>query len=237
MRLGRDFALNGSASARVTAVLASDNATPADIVVERTMEFPGAAQPGSHNASGVTQAGLSESLDAGRGVRRRLRDVRARRQPERDADDGAGHVPDRHRPVVRTEQVAPANSRVTFYPRGEHAALATADFSTVDRVADAGQPGHRRTRDVLRRFPQWSRRARRHEPEHDLALRRRIHRRQRATAFETFLLLANTNTTETVATVDYLLDSGAVGQPQLPRSARQRFTVWVDQEGRSSTRG
>ena len=30
-----------------------------------------------------------------------------------------------------TEQVAPANSRLTFYPRGEHAALATADFSTV----------------------------------------------------------------------------------------------------------
>ena len=53
------------------------------------------------------------------------------------------------------------------------------------------------------------------------------------TAFETFLLLANTGTTDTVATVDYLLDNGQVVTRTYPLLARQRFTVWVDQEGRT----
>ena len=52
VRLGQEFGLNGSASARIRAV-AAGTTTPAPIVVERTMYFPGASNSGAHSASGV----------------------------------------------------------------------------------------------------------------------------------------------------------------------------------------
>src|SRR5690606_28293479 len=52
------------------------------------------------------------------------------------------------------------------------------------------------------------------------------------TAFETFLLLANTGTTAADVTVEYLLDSGQVVTLPYVVAPRSRFTVWVDQEGR-----
>jgi len=53
------------------------------------------------------------------------------------------------------------------------------------------------------------------------------------TAFETFLLLANTNATPVTATVTYQLDSGqTVVSPQV-LAPNQRLTVWVDDQGRT----
>ncbi len=130
VRLGADFSLNGSASARVSAVLASDSVTPADIVVERTMGFQGAAQQGSHNASGVTQAGLSQSwtLAEGSGGVFETFVLVANPNPTPTTVQ-ATYLTGTGQAFVTT-QVAPANSRLTFYPRGEHTALGTADFST-----------------------------------------------------------------------------------------------------------
>ena len=54
-----------------------------------------------------------------------------------------------------------------------------------------------------------------------------------ATAFETFLLLANTGVADSRVTVDYLLDTGGVVSRTYNVPARQRFTVWVDNEGRT----
>ena len=54
-----------------------------------------------------------------------------------------------------------------------------------------------------------------------------------STAFETFLLLANTGAVESHVTVDYLLDTGEVVSRVYTVPARQRFTVWVDNEGRT----
>ncbi len=233
VRLGSDFGLNGSASSRVTAVLASDAATPADIVVERTMYFRGATPRGSHNASGVTQTGLSASWTLA---------------------EGAGGVfdtfilvanPNPTPTTVRTTyltatgtsfestQVAPPNSRLTFYPRVEFPALASAEFSTqVDSLTsgnlviaeramyfDGFNSGH----DALGVT----------SPGTTWLFAEGFTGGNAATAFETFLLLANTNATETVATVDYLLDSGAVVSRNYTLGPRQRFTVWVDQEGRT----
>ena len=56
------------------------------------------------------------------------------------------------------------------------------------------------------------------------------------TAFETFLLLANTNASKTTATVTYQLDSGQAVTRDYELSPNQRLTVWVDQEGRTLRR-
>lgn len=233
VRLGSDFNLNGSASSRVTAVLASDNATPADIVVERTMYFPGAAQSGSHNASGVTQNGLSDRwvLAEGSGGVFETFVLVANPNPA-PTTVRATYLTGTGQSFV-TEQVAPANARLTFYPRGEHAALASADFSTViesltpgnlviaERAMyfDAFQSGH----DALGVTG----------PSTTWLFAEGFTGGNAQTAFETFLLLANTGTTDTTATVDYLLDNGQVVTRTYPLGPRQRFTVWVDQEGRT----
>ncbi len=178
--------------------------------------------------------GALADLDARRRLGRRLRDVRPR-----------GQSRTRRRPIVRATYLTgtgqsfvdrrrsrPANSRLTFYPRGEHAALATADFSTqiesltggnnviAERAMyfDAFRSGH----DALGVT----------SPSTTWLFAEGFTGGNAATAFETYLLLANTNATETVATVDYLLDTGAVVSRNYTLGPRQRFTVWVDQEGR-----
>src|SRR5690606_26251556 len=50
--------------------------------------------------------------------------------------------------------------------------------------------------------------------------------------FETFLLLANQHETDASVTVTYQLDTGEALTRVYTVPARQRFTVWVDQEGR-----
>ena len=233
VRLGSDFNLNGSASARVTAVLASDNATPADIVVERTMYFPGATQTGSHNASGVTQGGLSDrwTLAEGSGGVFETFILVANPNPTPTTvratyltGTGASFV---------TEQVAPANSRLTFYPRGEHGPLGSADFSTVIESLTAGNQVIAERAMYFDTFHSGHDALGVTGPSTTWLFAEGFTGGNAQTAFETFLLLANTSNTDTVATVDYLLDNGQVVTRTYPLLARQRFTVWVDQEGRT----
>lgn len=229
VRLGSDFSLNGSASARVTAVLASDNVTPADVVVERTMTFRGA---GSHNASGVTQSGLSSTwtLAEGSGGVFQTYVLVANPNPT-PTTVRATYLTGTGESFVTT-QVAPANARLTFYPRGEHAALASADFSTQIESLTAGNDV------VAERAMYFDDLMSGHDalgvknPSTTWLFAEGFTGGNATTAFETFLLLANTNVTETVATVDYLLDSGEVVSRNYTLGPRQRFTVWVDSEGR-----
>ena len=115
-----------------------------------------------------------------------------------------------------TEQVAPANSRVTFYPRGEHAALASAEFSTVIESLTAGNLV------IAERAMYFDDFRSGHDalgvtgPSTTWLFAEGFTGGNAQTAFETFLLLANTGDTDTVATVDYLLDNGQVVTPHLP---------------------
>jgi hypothetical protein len=233
VRLGSDFSLNGSASARVTAVLASDNTTPADIVVERTMYFQGAAQQGSHNASGVTQSGLSESWTLAEGSGGVFETFVLVANPNATPTTVRATYLTGTGQTFTTTQVAPPNSRLTFYPRGEHVALGTADFST---QIDSQTPGNLVIAERAMYFDAFRSG---HDalgvtsPSTTWLFAEGFTGGNASTAFETFLLLANTNTTETVATVDYLLDSGAVVSRSYTLGPRQRFNVWVDSEGRT----
>ena len=214
MRLGSDFNLNGSASARVTAVLASDNATPADVVVERTMYFPGATQPGSHNASGVTQNGLSDrwTLAEGSGGVFETFVLVANPNPT-PTTVRATYLTATGQSFV-TEQVAPANSRLTFYPRGEHVALASADFSTVIESLTAGNLVIAERAMYFDAFHSGHDALGVTGPSTTWLFAEGFTGGNAQTAFETFLLLANTGDTDTVATVDYLLDNGQVVTPR-----------------------
>ncbi|WP_396625961.1 hypothetical protein [Luteitalea sp.] len=233
VRLGSDFNLNGSASARVTAVLASDNTTPADVVVERTMYFQGATAPGSHNASGVTQAGLSESWTLAEGTGGVFETFVLVANPNPTTTTVRATYLTGTGQSFTTTQTAPANSRVTFYPRGEHPALASADFST---VIDSLTPGNTVIAERAMYFDAFMSG---HDalgvtsPSTTWLFAEGNTAGGGAIAFETYLLLANTNSTATTATVDYLLDNGQVVSRDYPLAARQRFTVWVDQEGRT----
>jgi len=231
IRLGSDFNLNGSSSARVSAVLAG-TATPADIVVERTMYFSGATPGGSHNASGVTAEGRSATWILAEGASGVFETFVLVANPNATPTTvRATYLTSTGQSLV-TEQVAPANSRLTFFPRGEHAALASAEFSTEITSLTAGNTviaeramyfdGFRSGHDsvgVTSASTSW-------------LFAEGFTGGNATTAFETFLLLANTSSSAATATVDYLLDNGQVVTRSYPLAARQRFTVWVDQEGR-----
>jgi hypothetical protein len=231
VRLGTDFSLNGSSSARVSAVLASDNTTPADIVVERTMFFNGIV--GAHNASGVTQAGLAERWTLAEGSGGVFETYVLAANPNATPTRvRATYLTGTGQSFV-TEQEAPANSRLTFYPRGEHVALASEDFSTVIESLTAGNAV------IAERAMYFDGLKSGHDalgvtsPSTTWLFAEGFTGGNATTAFETFLLLANTGTTATVATVDYLLDNGQVVSRAYPLAPRQRFTVWVDHEGRT----
>lgn len=232
VRLAGDFNLNGSSSARVSAVV-SGTAAPADIVVERTMYFSGATPGGSHNASGVTVEGRSATWTLAEGATGVFETFVLVANPN------ATPTPVRATYLTSTgqsfvsDQVAPANSRLTFFPRAEHAALANAEFSTeitslapgntliAERAMyfDAFRSGH----DALGVT----------SPSTTWLFAEGFTGGNATTAFETFLLLANTSNVATTAAVDYLLDTGQVVTRTYPVGPRQRFTVWVDQEGRT----
>ncbi len=231
VRLGNDFGLNGSASARVTAVLAGTT-TPADIVVERTMYFTGAGQAGSHNASGVTQSDVAERWTLAEGATGVFDTFVLVANPNA--------TPTRVRATYLTalgqsftsEQEAPANSRLTFVPREEHAALETAEFST---VIESLTPGNAVVAERAMYFDGF-------RSGHDALgvtsasttwlFAEGFTGGNAQTVFETFLLLANTNDDPATATVDYLLDTGQVVSRAYALEPRQRLTIWVDQEGR-----
>jgi len=242
VRLGPDFLLNGSASAEVTAVLAG-TATPADVVVERSMYFPDAGRAGGHNASGVTQPAMAWILAEGattafdtfvlvanpNGAPTRVRATYL-------TATGASFV---------TEQQAPTNGRVTFWPRAEHAGLGSAEFSTVIESLTAGQGVVAERAMYFDYGPSAS----------GITFARAGHDAlgveapsttwyfaegntggNTAIAFETFVLLANQGTTDASVTITYQLDTGEALSRVYMVPARQRFTVWVDQEGLYDTR-
>ncbi len=227
--LATDFQLNGSSSARVSAVL-TGTATPADIVVERSMYFPDASKPGAHNASGMTQLASSWTLAEGATTlfdtfvlvanpNATMTRVRATYLTALGAE-------------YTSELDAPANGRVTFWPSAEHPALQAAEFSTFIESLTAGNDvaaersmyfdGFRSGHDALGVAA----------PSTTWYFAEGFTGGSAQTAFETFLLLANTSQSAATVTVDYLLDSGQVVSRDYPVPARSRFTVWVDQEGR-----
>ncbi len=230
VRVGQEFGLNGSASARVRAV-AVGTSTPAPIVVERTMYFPGASSSGAHSASGVMTLAPAWTLAEGATTIFDTFILVANPQPNPTlvqaaylTADGAEYL---------SEQMAPPDGRVTFWPRQEHASLQTAEFSTLVRSLTSGQDvvaeramyfdGFRGGHDALGVTT----------PSTTWYFAEGSTGGNAQTAFETFLLLANAGATPGQATVDYLLDSGAVVTATYPVAARSRFTVWVDQEGRT----
>ncbi len=235
IRLGADFGLDGSASAEVTAVV-SGTSTPADIVVERSMYLAAGPRGGGHNASGVTRLASTWILAEGAttffdtfvlvanpnaGVTR----VRATYLTA----GGSEFV---------TTQNAAAQGRATFWPRNEHPALASAEFST---VIESMTPGHDVVAERAMYFdypgPHAFARAG-HDavgvsaPSSTWYFAEGYTGGNASIAFETFLLLANQDNTDATVTVTYHLDTGAALSRDYVVPARQRFTVWVDQEGR-----
>ena len=232
VRLASDFNLNGSASAQVSAVLQSDNTTAADIVVERTMYFTGAVPAGSHNASGVTQAGRSERWILAEGSGGIFETFVLVANPNATPTRvRATYLTDTGQSFV-TEQEAPASGRLTFYPRGEHAGLAQVAFSTVIESLTAGNTVIAERAMYFDNFRSGHDALGVTSPSTTWLFAEGNTGGNAQIAFETFLLLANTGATPTTATVDYLLDNGQIVSRNFPLEPRQRFTVWVDQEGR-----
>jgi hypothetical protein len=230
VRLGDDFGLNGSSSARVNAVIAN-TATPADIVVERTMYFPGAMRTGAHNAGGVTEAAAAWTLAEGATLAGFDTFVLVANPNATAVDVRATYLTDTGQEFV-TVQSAPANSRVTFWPRQEHPQLEVAAFSTFVQSLTVGNGV------IAERAMYFDGLGAGHDalgvaaPSTTWYFAEGFTGGNPTIAFETFLLLANTGNVDTTATVDYLLDSGEVVSINYPVAARSRFTVWVDQEGR-----
>ena len=230
VRLGTDFQLNGSSSARVSAVI-QGTATPADIVVERTMYFPDGMRPGSHGAGGVTQPAATWTLAEGATT---IFDtfVLVANPNASTTRVKATYLTGTGQEFV-TEQDAPANSRVTFWPRQEHAALQSAEFSTFIESLTGGNLV------VAERAMYFDDLRSGHDalgvsaPSTEWYFAEGYTGGNAQIAFETFLLLANTATTPATATVQFLLDSGEVVSRDYTLPARSRFNVWVDSEGRT----
>src|SRR5690606_413626 len=228
------FGLNGSASAEVTAVKAGTS-TPADIVVERSMYFPDGTRAGGHNASGVTQA--AERWILAEGATNAFDTFVLVANPNASAtlvratyltNTGASYV---------SEQPAPPDSRVTFWPGEEHPGLASAEFSTIVESLTPGN-GLVAERAMYFNCPAGGFATAGHDalgvptPSTTWYFAEGYTGSNAGTAFETFLLLANPHETPTTVTVTYQLDSGEALSRDYVVPARQRATVWVDQEGR-----
>ena len=239
VRVAQEFpGLNGAASARVSAVIAGTS-TPADIVVERSMYFPDGTRVGAHNASGVTQAAQRWILAEGASgafstfilvANPNPTPTNVRVQYLKSTGD-----------VVTFTAVLPAESRTTYWPQVAYPAqLGSAEFSTVVESLDPGQPIVAERAMYFDPSPTGSGFAR---SGHDALgvpdastewyFAEGFTGGNAQTAFETFLLLANTNGAATTATVTYQLDSGQAVTRDYALAPNQRLTVWVDQEGRS----
>lgn len=233
VRLTSDFQLNGSSSARVSAVI-QGTTTPADIVVERTMYFPDGTRPGAHNAGGVTQLAASWTLAEGATTIFDTFVLVA------NPNVSTTRVRATYLTALGTEYVseqdAPANGRVTFWPRQEHPALDNAEFSTFIESRTDGNLVVAERAMYFDFAPPFARSG--HDalgvsaPSTTWYFAEGSTGGNAQTAFETFLLLANTGTTTAIASVQFLLDNGQVVTRNYTVAARSRFTVWVDQEGR-----
>ncbi len=154
--------LNGAASAQVSAVL-QGTSTPADIVVERSLFFPQDRAPLRGRERRQRSAVGGHALDAGRGLRRRIRDVHPVDQSRRGAGDGHRALParqrDDHHRAGRDSPGRPGDPVADGRRRARHRGL-------LDRRR-GDRSDRRRARDVLRRTAQRARRAwrdRRAEP-------------------------------------------------------------------------
>lgn len=228
--------LNGAASAEVSAVIAGSS-TPADIVVERSMYFPDGTRAGGHNAAGVTQA--AERWILAEGATGVFDTFVLAANPNAAATTIRATYLTSAGLSLQSTLTAPAQGRVTFWPRQEHAQLANAEFSTVVDSLDAGQPIVAERAMYFDPAPTGSRFARSgHDALGVPEASRSWYFAEGFTggnaqiAFETFLLLANTNATPVTATVTYQLDSGGTVIHDYPLAPNQRFTIWVDQAGR-----
>jgi hypothetical protein len=239
VRLAQEFpGLNGATSAQVSAVVAGTS-TPADIVVERSMYFPDGTRVGAHNASGVTEAAQRWILAEGAsGVFSTFILVA---NPNATATNVRVQYLKSTGEVVSFTAVLPANSRTTYWPQNDYPSqLGTAEFSTVVESLDAGKPIVAERAMYFDPAPTGSGFARSGhdalgvpEASREWYFAEGFTGGNAQTAFETFLLLANTNASKTTATVTYQLDSGQAVTRDYELSPNQRLTVWVDQEGRT----
>jgi lysophospholipase L1-like esterase len=239
VRVAQEFpGLNGAASARVSAVLAGTS-TPADIVVERSMYFPDGTRVGATNASGVTQAAQRWILAEGASGSFSTFILVANPNPA-TTNVRVQYLKSTGE-VVTFERTLPADSRTTFWPQTEYPAqLGSAEFSTVVESTEAGKPIVAERAMYFDPSASGSGFAR---SGHDALgvpdasatwyFAEGFTGGNAQTAFETFLLLANTNGAATTATVTYQLDSGEAVTRDYPLAPNQRLTVWVDQEGRT----
>jgi hypothetical protein len=222
----REFpALNGAASAQVSAVV-KDTATPADIVVERSMFFPltGTPYAGGTGASGVTAPAtrwiLAEGasgvfstfiLIANPGV------ATARVTARYLKGDGSS--------VTENVTVEPGN-RATLWPSA-NPALAGQGFST---VVEADRPV------VAERAMYFDDFRSGHDALGVTAGRTSWYFAEGFTggnptiAFETFLLIGNDNALPATVTATYFRDSGAPVTRSYTVLPRSRFNIWTDQE-------
>jgi hypothetical protein len=233
VRAWEDFGLIGASSVRVSAVV-SGTSTPADIVVDRTMTFPAAGPAGMHNASGVRQGAQSWTLAEGATTAFDTFVLVANGNPT-ETLVRATYLTASGEPFV-SEQVAQPMGRVTFWPREEHPALRANEFSTF--IESLTPDNHV----VAERAMYFNNLRAGHAALGVSAASTTWYFAEGFTggspdtAFETFLLLANTGHADATATVDYLLDSGEVVTLAYPVKARSRFTIWVDEEGRTLMR-
>jgi lysophospholipase L1-like esterase len=239
VRVAQEFpGLNGAASAEVSAVV-TGTSTPADIVVERTMYFPDGTRAGAHNASGVTEAAPRWILAEGAsGVFSTF--ILVANPNATPATVRVQYLTSTGQVVTFTTQL-PANSRTTFWPQNDYpATLGSAEFSTVVESLDASTPI---VAERAMYFDPATTGSRFAQSGHDALgvptasaswyFAEGFTGGNAQTAFETFLLLANTNASAVTATVTYQLDSGETVVRDYPLSPNQRLTVWVDQEGRT----
>ena len=239
VNLALEFAgLNGATSAEVSAVVAGSS-TPADIVVERTMYFPDGTRVGAHNASGVTAAAQRWILAEGAsGVFSTFILVS---NPNPSATNVRVQYLKSTGDVITFTAVLPPSSRTTYWPQNDYPAqLGSAEFSTVVESLEGGKPIVAERAMYFDPAPGGSGFARSgHDalgvPEASDAwyFAEGFTGGNAQTAFETFLLLANTNSNSTTATVTYQLDSGQAVTRDYVLAPNQRLTVWVDQEGRT----
>lgn len=239
VRVAQEFpGLNGAASAEVSATIAGSS-TPADIVVERSMYFPDGTRVGAHNASGVTEAAQRWILAEGAsGVFSTFILVA---NPNDTATNVRVQYLKSTGDIVTFTALLPAGSRTTYWPQNDFpASLGSAEFSTVVESLDAGKPIVAERAMYFDPAPTGSQFARSgHDalgvPEASTTwyFAEGFTGGNAQTAFETFLLLANTNPNAATATVTYQLDSGQTVAIDYPLAPNQRLTVWVDQEGRA----
>ncbi len=239
VHVGKEFpGLNGASSAEVSAVR-SGTSTPADIVVERTVYFPDGTRAGAHNAGGVTAPALRWILAEGASGTFSTFILIANPNPVA-APIRVRYLKNTGQ-VVTMDETVPANSRRTFWPQNDFPdEMAHAEFST---VVESLNPAAPIVAERAMYFGPTNTGSHFWKGGHDAVgvstpsttwyFAEGYTGGNGGIAFETFLLLANTQASAVTATVTYQLDSGETVVRDYTVPPNERFTVWVDQEGRT----